>query len=335
MGKKKPPKAPDPFQVAKAQADMNWANATSGQLMSMVDQEGPDGGLSYVPTGSYHEYTDPFTKQVRRIPAYKAVTRLSPEQQAIKERADAAQLNLAGLLKSQTGKFQGILDQPFSLENQEVENTILGRMGGRVRDQVGRDRESMEADMLARGIRPGSEAYAAFKQSQGQKENDAWNQLYLNARGQAINEKLTERNQPFNEFAALLSGTQIDKPSFVNTPGANPADVDYAGLVNQNYQNKLAAWQSDRDRFDKGLGAALSIGAKAIAYSDRRLKEDVRKVGETEDDIGIYTYRYKSGGPLRLGLIAQDVEKKRPEAVSRDTRGYRRVDYRKALHLGD
>lgn len=334
MGKKKPPKAPDPFQVAQAQAKMNQSNATAEQLMNMVDQEGPDGGLSYVPTGSYREYTDPFTGQTRRIPAYKAVTRLSPEQQAIKEQADAAQLNLAGLLKSQTGKFQGILDQPFSLENKTVEDAILQRMGGRVNEQIGRDRENTEADMLARGIRPGSEAYAAFKQSQGQKENDAWNQLFLNARGQAVNEKLTERNQPFKEFAALLSGAQIDQPNFVNTPGANLADVDYAGLVNQNYQNKLAAWQSKNDSFDKALGGMFGIGAKAIMYSDRRLKEDVRKVGETEDDLGVFTYRYKGGGPLQLGLIAQDVEKKMPEAVSRDTRGYRRVDYRKALHLG-
>lgn len=334
MGKKKPPKAPDPVQVARAQANMNLSNSTAEQLMNMVDQEGPDGSLSYVPTGTFHEYADPFTGQTRRIPAYKAITRLSSEQQAIKDRADAAQLNLAGLLQSQTGKFQGILDKPFSLDNKEVEDAILQRMGGRVNEQIARDRENMEADMLARGIRPGSDAYSTFKQSQGQKENDAWNQLYLNARGQAINEKLTERNQPFKEFAALLSGAQIDQPNFVNTPGANLADVDYAGLENQNHQNKLAAWQAKRDGFDKTLGGLLGFGAKLIAYSDRRLKEDIRKVDETGDDIGIYSYRYKGGGPLRLGLIAQDVEKKKPEAVSRDARGYRRVDYRKALQLG-
>lgn len=32
--------------------------------------------------------------------------------------------------------------------------------------------------------------------------------------------------------------------------------------------------------------------------------------------------------------LKQDVEKKMPSAVSKDPRGYRRVDYRKALHLG-
>jgi len=193
----------------------------------------------------------------------------------------------------------------------------------------------MEADMLARGIRPGSAAYDTFKRNQGEKENDAWNQIFINARDQAVNEKLTERNQPFKEFAALLSGSQIDQPQFGATPGASVAGTDYAGLVSQDYQNKLAAQQAKQSSFDKALGGLFGIGAQAIKYSDRRLKEDVEKLGETPDKLGIYKYRYKSGGPMRLGLIAQDVEKKIPAAVTRDPQGFRRVDYRKALHLGD
>ncbi len=333
MGKKSTPKAPDPMQTALAQAKLNQSTAGLGQLMSMVNQEGPDGSLTYSQDG-YNEYTDPFTGRTIKIPVYKAKTTLSDAQQGVKTRQDQAQLNLAGLLETLSGKFKGTLDQPFSLSNDEVENSIVDRYGKRLNTQQGRDRESMEADMLARGIRPGSAAYDTFKQNQGQKENDQWNQIYLNARGQAVNEKLTERNQPFQEFAALLNGTQIDQPTFGSTPGANIANTDYAGLVNQDYQNKLAAQQAKQDSFNKMLGGMFGIAGTAIQYSDERLKEDVKKVGETEDDLGIYKYRYKSGGPMRLGLIAQDVEKKIPGAVTKDPRGYRKVDYRKALHLG-
>jgi hypothetical protein len=334
MGKKSTPKAPDPMQTALAQAKMNRSAAGMSQLMSMVDQVGPDGSLNYSQDG-YRDFVDPFTGRVTKIPGYTATTALSDAQRGIKDNQDAAQFNLASLLKSLTGKFQGILDEPLSLNNNDVENSIVDRYSKRLNEQQGRDRDSMEADMLARGIRPGSAAYDTFKRGQGEKENDAWNQIFINARDQAVNEKLTERNQPFKEFAALLSGSQIDQPQFGATPGASVANTDYSGLVSQNYQDRLQAYRARQDSFNKALGGLFGIGAQAIRYSDRRLKEDVEKLGETPDKLGIYKYRYKTGGPMRLGLIAQDVEKKMPAAVTRDSQGFRRVDYCKALHLGE
>ena len=334
MGKKSTPKAPDPMQTAMAQSKLNQSAAGMSQLMSMVNQAGPDGSLTYS-QGGYRDFVDPFTGRVTKIPNYTATTALSDAQRGIKDNQDAAQFNLASLLRSLTGKFQGTLDQPFSLDNEDVENSIVDRYGKRLNEAQGRDRGSMEADMLARGIRPGSAAYDTFKRNQGEKENDAWNQIFINARNQAVNEDLTERNQPFKEFAALLSGSQIDQPQFGVTPGASVVNTDYSGLVSQNYQDRLQAYQTRQDSFNKALGGLFGIGAKAITYSDRRLKENVEKLGETPDKLGIYKYRYKSGGPMRLGLIAQDVEKKMPTAVTRDSQGFRRVDYRKALHLGD
>ena len=333
MGKKSTPKAPDPMQTALAQSKMNQSAAGMGQLMSMVNQVGPDGSLTYSQGGTY-DYTDPFTGKVTKIPNYTATTTLSEAQRAIKDRQDAGQLNLAGLLEKLSGQFGGILDKPFSLDNKEVEDSIVDRYGQRLNAQQGRDRESMESDMLSRGIRPGSAAYDTFRRQQGEKENDQLNQMYINARGQAVNEKLAERNQPFQEFASLLSGTQIEQPTFGSTPGASVAPPGYADMVYKDYDNRLAAQQAKQDSFNKMLGGMFGVAGTAIQYSDERLKEDVKKVGETEDDLGVYRYRYKSGGPMRLGLIAQDVEKKMPGAVTKDPRGYRRVDYRKALHLG-
>ncbi|TMJ38260.1 MAG: hypothetical protein E6G87_06755 [Alphaproteobacteria bacterium] len=49
--------------------------------------------------------------------------------------------------------------KPFFLNNNDVENSIVDRYGRRLNEQQGRDRESMEADMLTRGIRPGSAAW--------------------------------------------------------------------------------------------------------------------------------------------------------------------------------
>lgn len=65
------------------------------------------------------------------------------------------------------------------------------------------------------------------------------------------------------------------------------------------------------------------------SYSDRRLKENIRKVGETFDGQPIYSFRYKGEHKTQLGLIAQEVEKMHPDAVG-ERDGYLTVDYRDA-----
>lgn len=64
-------------------------------------------------------------------------------------------------------------------------------------------------------------------------------------------------------------------------------------------------------------------------FSDRRLKENVKKVGKTNDGLPIYTYNYKGDDKTQMGLMAQDVEKKKPEAVGLAA-GFKTVDYDKA-----
>ena len=63
--------------------------------------------------------------------------------------------------------------------------------------------------------------------------------------------------------------------------------------------------------------------------SDERLKEDVVHVGKTNDGLPIYRYRMKGGGPMKMGVMADDVEKKRPDAVRRGGHGFKMVDYSK------
>jgi hypothetical protein len=104
-----------------------------------------------------------------------------------------------------------------------------------------------------------------------------------------------------------------------------------AGLLNQDYQNRLASWQQKNQSLNQALGGMFGVAGNFIKYSDRRLKTDIRKVGRTEDGQNIYSYRYKGGHGMHLGLMAQEVERKHPEAVSRDAFGFRRVDYGKAL----
>ena len=63
-------------------------------------------------------------------------------------------------------------------------------------------------------------------------------------RSDYLNEAYALRNQPLNEIGALLSGSQVQGPQFVNTPQTSVGGVDYTGLVNQQYQSKLANSQA-------------------------------------------------------------------------------------------
>lgn len=75
---------------------------------------------------------------------------------------------------------------------------------------------------------------------------------------------------------------------------------------------------------------AIGIGLQAapMLLSDRRVKKDVQKIGDTKDGQPIYRFRYRDDptGAVHMGLLAQDVEKEHPEAVG-DYYGIKTVDY--------
>ncbi len=70
--------------------------------------------------------------------------------------------------------------------------------------------------------------------------------------------------------------------------------------------------------------------ATAIPWSDERLKTDKKRVAELDDGTGIYAYRFKGSPLMQLGLMAQDVERRHPDAVGEEG-GYKTVDYRKVV----
>jgi hypothetical protein len=72
-----------------------------------------------------------------------------------------------------------------------------------------------------------------------------------------------------------------------------------------------------------------TTGGGGFFSSDKRLKENIEKVGKTNDGQPIYRYNYKGDPNTQMGLLAQDVEKKHPEAVGL-AGGYKTVNYKKA-----
>jgi len=76
-------------------------------------------------------------------------------------------------------------------------------------------------------------------------------------------------------------------------------------------------------------GSTTTTQQPSSFFSDRRLKHDVKQIGKTNDGLPIYSFKYNGDDKTQIGLMAQDVEKKKPQAVGLAA-GYKTVDYDKA-----
>jgi hypothetical protein len=120
---------------------------------------------------------------------------------------------------------------------------------------------------------------------------------------------------------------------------ANVARYNYQQTAEPNWITNLAQELQAIYPGGQTLGSGSASGYSTGAYnnlgarfdlSDRRLKTDVQPVGRLHDGQTVYSYRFRGNPRTELGLIAQEVEKRRPDAVRRHPSGFKMVDYRKA-----
>jgi len=76
-----------------------------------------------------------------------------------------------------------------------------------------------------------------------------------------------------------------------------------------------------------GGGGFRGGGRGGGRRSDIELKRDVALIGYLSDGLGFYRFRYVDGDRAYVGVIAQEVERVMPDAVSRGYDGYLRVSY--------
>lgn len=84
-----------------------------------------------------------------------------------------------------------------------------------------------------------------------------------------------------------------------------------------------------------GTNGSVADGAvmTQMAMSDRNAKRDIVRIGDHPLGIGLYLFEYKPafrerwGHGRRLGVMADEVERVLPEAISTLPDGYKVVDY--------
>jgi hypothetical protein len=249
------PAAPDPKATANAQAQANSAAAQTQQQLNMVNQVTPYGNLNYAQTGTT------MGPNGKPLPQYTATTTLSPQEQAKQEQQWAFDSKVNDIGLAQTDRIGGVLSSPVNLNNEATESRLMELGSKRLDPLFDQRRAATESRLANQGIYKGSEAYDREFSNFGQQENDAYNQLLLTGRGQAVQEALTERNQPINEITALMSGGQVSQPNFTGTPTASVASPDIAGMTYQNYQGALQNAQNQQSQQNAMMGGLFGLGS--------------------------------------------------------------------------
>jgi hypothetical protein len=339
MGKKsgpKPPKPPNPNAVAAAQTGTNIGTAVANSHLNNINQIGPDGTMTYSIEGNT-AWTDPTSGKVYQIPKWTQTTQLSEGQQRLYNLNQGTETELAGMAGEQAKRLRGLLSEPVSLDNEAVEQRLFDLADRRFAPQRQREMEGLQTQLANQGITQGSEAYDRAMGRFTEGWNDRYNSLALSGRGQAVQEALTARNQPLNEIIGIMSGTQVGLPQFSGgAPNYSIPTTDYAGIVGNNFNQQMQGYSAQMANRQSNMGMLGNLfgglGSVAAAFSDKRLKENVKAVGETNDGQTIYSYNYKGDARPQMGLIAQEVKKRNPGAVMKDkASGFMMVDYGKAL----
>lgn len=262
----------------------------------------------------------------------------------------------------------GALKTSYDAPNtQQVQDALMARM----QPGLDRDRTALETKLSNMGLKAGSSAWQDAMNTANQQTNDARMAAILSAgqeqtrlsalnkdqaafanqgmvdqynaamgsRTQQLQERTALRNQPINEITALISGSQVQNPNWVNTQMPKIPTTDNAGIIANYDDNMYRNWQAETAGTNSLLGGLMGgvgqLGGAWIMKSDERVKEDKRKIGKLEGQ-NIYEFRYK-GDPTKrkhVGVIAQEVEKARPDVVRKDSKGVRSVNYGKLFKAG-
>ena len=326
MGKNTPEPTP-PRETSAAQTSSSVSTAIANGFIQNPNEITPDGSRMFEQTDTY-SYTDPYTGQKYDLPRFTVTQTLSPEQQAIKTQNDETSLGLSTLANNLTDSLGTQMTENFTIGNDETEARLFELGSTRLDPMFGRRQEDLQTRLANQGIKAGTEAYDREMELLGQQENDAYNQLLLQGRGQSVQEQLTEDNQRINQISALLGGGQVSQPNFTTGTNLSPIPTtDNASIIANNDAARMNAWQQGQ----AATGSTLTGLGSLFSLSDERAKTDKEKIGETKDGLGIYSFKYKGSDRTEIGLMAQEVAKKKPDAVRKRASGLMEVNYGEAL----
>lgn len=339
-GKSDPPPPPDYKGAAEATGASSLENTRLASTLNRPNVNTPLGSQTWSNLGG-----DQYQQDIN----------LSPEGQKLLDTGLQTQQMMGDIGNRQLTRADDALSQPIDLSQveggqQQIQDALYRRQTSMLDPQF-EQQEASERDRLAnQGFQVGNEGYdkaiGNFDRAKAFAYGDARDRAIVggqDARKQAIQEALLQRQTPLNEINALRSGSQVQMPQFQATsPTASADPTQYGAAAAQAGQYGLGTYNSQVAQQNAltqglfGLGAAgigaygMSSGLSTLAPilmagSDRRIKTNIIEVGV--HPLGLKIYEYDIFGRRERGVMAQDVLEILPEAVAMHPDGYLMVDY--------
>jgi hypothetical protein len=276
FGSPSPPPPPDPVATANAQGAVNKEAAVASQELNMVNQYTPYGDIEFTPRGDSAAGT----------PQYSATQTLSPAEQQKLDLTNEAGIKYGQTANTQLDAVRGKLAQPLDYgslgiaprANEETRSAVADSLYSRMEPLMDRDKERLQTRLANQGITLNSEAYNDAMDTESRARNDArlsvenqalgqMGQLYgleRSARDSDINEIIQQRTQPVNELSAMLKGTQVQGPQFVNAPQSNVNPADLIGATYGSYQGELNNYNQRVGQQNALMGGLFGLGSAGL-----------------------------------------------------------------------
>lgn len=204
-----------------------------------------------------------------------------------------------------------------TLDPQAQEQAYYNRATRLLNEDYGRQIRNADEALINRGIQTGTKQY-----------NDVMSQIQDRQLG-ALSDLANQ---------AVFAGQDYTSGQIGNvnalTGGRDVYALSGMGGSNNSYDSAYAGQlYNEQMRQQRAQNIKNAIGSAAYAFSDKKLKENLKKVGTLDNGLKVYVGNYKKETGLdtkpQLFLIAQEVEKKNPDAVV-EKDGYLAVNYKKA-----
>lgn len=177
---------------------------------------------------------------------------------------------------------------------------MIGQAGAR---GMAQGQNQLAAMGLGRGSARAALAQQGMQQQAGQQA-DLWSRTYQQAQ-QNKQQSALQLMDAHRAIAQMALGQQITPRQ---TDGSSS---NWAGIM--------------------GAAGQLGSGVGAIAaLSDRRAKQDIVPLGQLENGLTFYRFRYLGQDAIQVGLMADEVQRLHPEAVF-EKDGLLHVDYLQAV----
>lgn len=355
------PTAPDPTATANTQAGYNTSAAESQANLNRINQVTPQGSISYSQTGTNSDGTPQYTQTESLSPT--AQGQYNQASQVAGALGDTSSTNLAN-----NGQIQGSLDYSslgalptsadFASENQQAQQANYAQAASRLDPQWANNDSDLASQLAAQGISNNSAAYTRAQNTESMAKNDAYNQAQLSSIAAGNQEASTLQQQALADYqqgatninnqgafantaqsqsqgqassvAQLLA--QLSNPSFQSVSQVGVAAPDYSGLTETNYTQQNQAYEAQQQAQAQMLGqifgSAGSVASLAV-LSDKRFKENIKRVGALANGLATYTYNYVGRRAQEFGVMAQEALFVVPEAVVQDSYGTMYVNYGK------